>query len=124
MVDAYKDDVGNVTISVINSYVGEVTKVTEAKDDDARTVTVDGMKFETEGFDVDDVVVYTKADGKIKSMYLAEIVENVEITKTVGSSEFVADGETYKFAAQWASKTSDTTDLGVNQGRGQEGEQG
>ena len=103
VVDAYKDDDGNVTISVINSYVGEVTKVTEAKDDDARTVTVNGMKFETEGFDVDDVVVYTKADGKIKSMYLAEIVENVEITKTVGSpvSEFVADGETYKFTANW-----------------------
>lgn len=103
VVDAYKDDDGNVTISVINSYVGEVTKVTEAKDDDARTVTVGGVKFETEGFDVDDVVVYTKADGKIKSMYLAEIVENVEITKTVGSpvSEFVADGETYKFTANW-----------------------
>ena len=103
VVDAYKDDDGNVTISVINSYVGEVTKVTEAKDDDARTVTVGGVKFETEGFDVDDVVVYTKADGKIKSMYLAEIVENVEVTKTVGSpvSEFVADGETYKFTAQW-----------------------
>ncbi len=102
VVDAYKDDDGNVTISVINSYVGEVTKVTEAKDDDARTVTVGGVKFETEGFDVDDVVVYTKADGKIKSMYLAEIVENVEITKTVGSSEFVADGETYKFTDNWA----------------------
>ncbi len=101
VVDAYKDDDGNVTISVINSYVGEVTKVTEAKGDDARTVTVNGMKFETEGFDVDDVVVYTKADGKIKSMYLAEIVENVEITKTVGTSEFVADGETYKFTANW-----------------------
>ena len=102
VVDAYKDDDGNVTISVINSYVGEVTKVTEAKDDDARTVTVGGVKFETEGFDVDDVVVYTKADGKIKSMYLAEIVENVEVTKTVGSSEFVADGETYKFTDNWA----------------------
>ncbi len=101
VVDAYKDDDGNVTISVINPYAGKVTKVTEAKGDDARTVTVDGTKFETEGFDVDDVVVYTKADGKIKSMYLAEIVENVEVTKTVGSpsiSEFVADGETYKFA--------------------------
>ena len=102
VVDAYKDDDGNVTISVINSYVGEVSKVTEAKDDDARTVTVDGTKFETEGFDVDDVVVYTKADGKIKSMYLAEIVENVEVTKTVGDSEFVADGETYKFTDKWA----------------------
>ena len=114
VVDAYKDDEGKVSIFVINPYVGEVSKVTEAKGDDARTVTVGGMKFETEGFDVDDVVVYTKADGKIKSMYLAETVENVEITKTVGSSEFVADGETYKFAAQWASKTSDTTDLVEN----------
>ncbi len=111
VVDAYKDDDGKVTISVINPYVGEVTKVTEAKDNDARTVTVGGMKFETEGFDVDDVVVYTKADGKIKTMYLAETVENVEVTKTVGDSEFVADGETYKFAAQWASKTNTTTDL-------------
>jgi len=99
VVDAYKNDEGAVTISVINPYVNTISKVTEAKDDSARSVTVDGMKFETEGFDVDDVVVYTKADGKIKTMYLAEIVENVEVTKTVGNSEFVADGETYKFAA-------------------------
>ena len=115
VVDAYKDDDGSVSISVINPYVGEVSKVTEAKGDDARTVTVGGLKFETEGFDVDDVVVYTKADGKIKSMYLAEIVENVEITKTVGSSEFVADGETYKFAANWtknpAVDVADNTDV-------------
>ncbi len=110
LVEAYKDDDGKVTITVINPYVGEISRVTPAKDNDERTVTVNGKKFETEGFEEDDVVVYTVADGDIKSMYLAETVSDVEVTRTKSDSEFVASGDTYKYATKWT-KVDTTADL-------------
>ena len=97
VVNAYADDDNNVTLVVINTYVGEVSKVTAAKGDDAAYVTVDGMKYETENFAKDDVVLYTKADGVIQTMALAEKVEGVEVTRVTGTTSFVADGTTYKF---------------------------
>ena len=97
VVNAYADDKNNVTLVVINTYVGEVSKVTAAKGDDKAYVTVDGLKYETENFAKDDVVLYTKADGVIQSMALAEKVEGVEVTRVNGTTSFVADGNTYKF---------------------------
>ena len=97
VVKAYADDKNNVTLVVINTYVGEVSKVTAAKGDEKAYVTVDGMKYETENFAKDDVVLYTKADGAIQSMALAEKVEGVEVTRVNGTTSFVADGNTYKF---------------------------
>ena len=97
VVNAYADDDNNVTLVEINTYVGEVSKVTAAKGDDAAYVTVDGMKYETENFAKDDVVLYTKADGVIQTMALAEKVEGVEVTRVTGTTSFVADGTTYKF---------------------------
>ena len=97
VINAYADDKNNVTLVVINTYVGEVSKVTAAKGDEKAYVTVDGMKYETENFAKDDVVLYTKADGVIQSMALAEKVEGVEVTRVNGTSSFVADGTTYKF---------------------------
>ena len=38
-------------------------------------VTVDGLNYETEGYAKDDVVIYTKANGDIQSMQLAEVIE-------------------------------------------------
>ena len=97
VVNAYADDKNNVTLVVINTYVGEVSKVTAAKGDEKAYVTVDGMKYETENFAKDDVVLYTKADGVIQTMALAEKVEGVEVTRVTGTTSFVADGTTYKF---------------------------
>ncbi|MEJ5966175.1 S-layer homology domain-containing protein [Flavonifractor porci] len=97
VVKAYADDKNNVTLVVINTYVGEVSKVTAAKGDEKAYVTVDGMKYETEAFAKDDVVLYTKADNAIQSMALAEKVEGVEVTRVNGTTSFVADGTTYKF---------------------------
>ena len=59
LVEAFVDSDDNVTLVVINTYVGEISKVTAAKDGDDRYVTVDGKKFETESFEKDDVVLYT-----------------------------------------------------------------
>ncbi len=118
LVEAYKADNGDVSIAVINPYVGEISRVTPAKDNDERTVTVNGKKYETEGFEEDDVVVYTVADGDIKSMYLAETVTDTEVTRTKSDSEFVAGGSTYKYAAKTdkdgktpASVVGDKTDV-------------
>ena len=97
VVNAYADDDNNVTLVVINTYVGEVSKVTAAKGDDAAYVTVDGMKYEAENFAKDDVVLYTNADGVIQTMAMAEKVEGVEVTRVTGTTSFVADGTTYKF---------------------------
>ena len=110
VVNAYADDKNNVTLVVINTYVGEVSKVTAAKGDEKAYVTVDGMKYETENFAKDDVVLYTKADGVIQSMALAEKVEGVEVTRVNGTSSFVADGTTYKFN----SNVKFSSDVNVN----------
>ncbi|MDE5752150.1 MAG: collagen-like protein, partial [Duncaniella sp.] len=61
LVKAYETGEDSVIINVINSYVGEITKVTEAKGSDARNVKVDSFSktFETEAFDEEDIVVYT-----------------------------------------------------------------
>ena len=104
LVEAFVDNDDNVILVVINTYVGEISKVTAAKDGDDRYVTVDGKKFETESFEKDDVVLYTMADGEIQTMTLAEVVEGVEVTKTTGDSSFVADGETYKYSAKMSNK--------------------
>ena len=104
LVEAFVDNDDNVTLVVINTYVGEISKVTAAKDGDDRYVTVDGKKFETESFEKDDVVLYTMADGEIQTMTLAEVVEGVEVTKTTGDSSFVADGETYRYSAKMPNK--------------------
>ena len=111
LVKAYETGEKDVTISVINPYVGEVTKVTAAKDGDPRTVTVGGLKYETEGFAEDDVVVYTKAGKDIQSMYLADTVSDVEVTRTVGNSEFTANGNVYKYASSFSKVGADTVDL-------------
>ena len=97
LVNAYLDDNENVTLVVINTYVGKISKVTPAKDGDAAYVTVDGLNYETEGYAKDDVVIYTKANGDIQSMQLAEVIEGVEVSRVNGTSSFVADGTTYKF---------------------------
>ena len=46
LVEAFVDNDDNVTLVVITTYVGEISKVTAAKDGDDRYVTVDGKKYE------------------------------------------------------------------------------
>lgn len=103
LVEAYKTytdgAVTGVTLAVINTKVGEVEDI-DTNDDDERYVVVDGMKYVTEAFDEDDVVLYTVANKEIQSMALATMVEEVEVTRTTSSS-FVADGTTYKYAENY-----------------------
>ena len=102
LVEAYKntDDNGavtSVTITVINTYTSKVDDIDTNKDDERIVYLADGETFKTEAFEVDDVVLYTKANGDVQSMALATVVEDVEVTRTTGSTSFVADGTTYKY---------------------------
>ncbi len=107
LTEAFVDDDDNVTIVVINTYVGEVSRVMTADDvDDDEDPYIEiaplsgstGGKFETNvSYEEDDVVIYTLADDEIQSVSLAEVVEDQELTSTTGSSKFVAGGTTYKY---------------------------
>ena len=100
----------NVTIIVINTYVGEIDGIDE-NDDDERVVTVDteSVEYKTEEFEEEDIVLYTIAHtddvDKIKSMELAEIVEDVKVSKINRTKNtFIADDETYESGFGFSAK--------------------
>ena len=106
LVEAFVDSDDNVTLVVINTYVGEVSKVVDAdsvKKDEEPYIEIAGLtgnggKFETNAsFDEDDVVLYTVADGDIQTVTMAKKIEDQEVTSKTGDTKFVADGETYKY---------------------------
>ena len=117
----YADNKSITKVVVINEYFGTVSSVTAAKGDDKRSITLNnGKKFETEAFEKGDKVIYTMAGntGKeaIKSVELATLVENVQVTRKTGSSKFIADGTEYEYAAASSAtpfKTSNNV-IGVN----------
>ncbi|MCF2597020.1 S-layer homology domain-containing protein [Pseudoflavonifractor phocaeensis] len=120
LVEAFKHEdkagIVSVDIVVINTYVGEVNKVVAAKGDDEAYVNVSAKnggvsgKYETEAFEKEDIVLYTVADGTIKSLKLAEKVEETEITKVTGTDSFVGDGVTYKYNKLAAKLTKSDVD--------------
>ena len=102
LVEAFVDSDDNVTLVVINTYVGEVSKVVDADSEEPYIeiagLTGNGGKFETNAsFDEDDVVLYTVADGDIQTVTMAKKIEDQEVTSKTGDTKFVADGETYKY---------------------------
>ena len=67
-------------VIVVEDRFGTVSRVNEASGDNKRSVTVAGMKFETESFEKGDVVIYTVADKAIQTMELAEVVESTSVS--------------------------------------------
>ena len=106
-----------VTFSVVNTYIGEVKKVTDAKDGDKRFVTLtNGKTFETEDFAKKDIVLYTDskkvttspATEGIQSMALAEVVTGKLTKYTTGSSTVLTiGGVDYKVSAQGSTSITD-----------------
>ena len=106
-----------VTFSVVNTYIGEVKKVTDAKDGDKRFVTLtNGKTFETEDFAKKDIVLYTDskkvttspATEGIQSMALAEVVTGKLTKYTTGSSTVLTIGGTdYKVSAKGSTSITD-----------------
>lgn len=100
VVEVYYDaqTPANNKIAVITSFVGEIDNVTK-NSDDKRVVVISGMKFVTEKFEEEDVVVYTKdadaaSDDRIQSVALAEKATGT-IEKKVGTSDYYIDGTKY-----------------------------
>ena len=95
------DETIGAHIIQINTYVGKVEDIDE-NDDDERYIVVDGLKYVTEEFEEDDIVLYTKTvDGKedeIQSVALAE-KQTGTVTK-FSASKFTIDGESYSASAQ------------------------
>ena len=91
-------DEKTVDIVVTKTYVAEVKRVTPAKGETDRYVTVTGNKtFTTEDFAKDDVVLYTMADGVIKSMEKAETVTGTLERKVASSKTYTIDGTAYNW---------------------------
>ena len=110
LTEAFVDDDKNVTLVQINTYVGTVSNVVTAddvKDDEKPYIEISGLtgnggKFETaEAYAEDDVVLYTydKSEKEVKSVALAEKVEDLELTSKTGTTKFVAGGTTYEYNA-------------------------
>ena len=101
-----------VTTNLINTYIGEVKKVTEAKDGVDRFVTLtNGLTFTTEDFAVKDTVLYTysskqvgtpAADAGIQEMAIAEVVSG-KLEKVSSNGTLTVDGTDYVVAAKGAS---------------------
>ena len=108
LVEVYKDGEHTYKVVAIQTYVSEVTKVTPAKGNDPATVTVDGMKYETTAYEVEDIVLYTVADGEIQSMSRPDMVSGkvTSVTTKDGKTSFVVNGTTYKWNAN--ADTSET----------------
>ena len=105
MTDASTGEVTGVVITVIDTFAGKVTGTGKNSDGD-RTVKVDGLEYKTEAFAKDDIVLYTKADGKIKSMSLATLATSGEVTRMITTKDkesITIGGTEYKQGANFTS---------------------
>ena len=98
------NDAKTVTTSTVNTYVGEVKKVTEAKDGVARFVTLtNGKTFTTDNFAVKDIVLYTVgSDAAVLSMDKAEVVSGklTKIAATGSANTYTVNGTAYAVSAK------------------------
>lgn len=109
--EVFMNDNDEISIVLVHTYADTVKSTTAAKNGDKAYVTLNGgLKYETEEFAKDDIVLYSKVGTEVKSMALAEVVKGVKVTQTSGSS-FVADGTTYKYNADIASSSKDNVKL-------------
>ena len=119
-VDDFNGDGTNeARIVVINTYIGSISKFTKATDSADAYITIKNegdpspatsWKFETDAFtkdDEDSYVLYTVADGKIKSVTVPTTVEG-SVSK-YGTSDITVNGTVYKLSA--ANKLESTNDF-------------
>ena len=125
VVEVFETADDEYTVTVTNTFVGEVSDWNEADEDKDVEESIDisaltqpadvagasgtlNANFETVAFDesdVDDetVVLFTAAwdddnsEYVIKSASVAEKVEDLELTSTTGTTKFVAGGTTYEY---------------------------
>ena len=89
------------TIVAIEEKVGTISKVTPAKGSDPATVNVSGVTsaYETTGYEVDDVVVYTlDNNNKIATLRAADAVVGTLTSYNTTKNTLVVGGTTYDIA--------------------------
>ena len=121
LTEVYRDKDANLTIVMINTYIGKIDKVEAATAVAKETVTVSGKgsgtatslpgaqtfpatTFAAAGFAKDDVVLYTAARTDNSNVYVIQSVKAAEkatlnVTRH-SATDFVADGITYKYSAK------------------------
>ena len=124
-IEAFRDSSTNdVTIVAINYYPAEVNRVVAATASKDAYITLNAFsgpatgsdEFETEGFDNDQIVYYTYADGDIQSVEAAESVEGTLNRRVAGKKIALVDGNEYDFANQYAVMTSAGNDGAMTTG--------
>ena len=120
LIEAFLNEANNhVDVCVISVYGGKVASVKGATTKKDAYVTIDAAKtlekrpdrinsnvsnreYETEDFDVDDVVAYTYSDSaqEIKSMYLLT-AESGALESKVMTKSLKLNGTTYKYAKEY-----------------------
>ena len=117
LTEVFVNDITNdVTVTMTNTYAGEVTSVRAATSTKDANITVTplnttrGGNFETEDFKVDDIVYYTYSnkagDVGVQSVVKAEQITG-ELTGYTAGKSVVVDGTTYKFNAAAVISTSE-----------------
>lgn len=103
--------VPTVTVCIVNTYVAEITKV----EDGTITLDDDDMEFDIEGYDEEDVVLFTKSNTDCTAtsgwtveaiMGLAERVEGEATTIRV-DDRVVVDDTTYKYSNKFNDANGD-----------------
>ena len=103
----YDSDAGTIDIAKITTYVGQVSSVKAATSTADRSIVIAnksktapaGFKnsFETEGFESDDIVLFTYANGEIQSVVKAESVDG-ELTGRTATKSATVGGTLYKYS--------------------------
>lgn len=108
---------GTITVCIVDSFVAEINKV----DDGTITIDDDSLEFDVEGYDEEDIILYTKSydagtkDWTVESVIgLAERVEG-EASKIKANDSVTIDGTTYKYSKTFADDklTTDSVDQNV-----------
>ena len=110
-IEAFRNaNTNEVTIVCINYYPAEVNRVVDATASKDAYITLNDFggpalgsdEFETEGFDNDQIVYYTYADGDIQSVEAAEFVEGTLTRKVAGKKITLGENDAIDFSNQYA----------------------
>ena len=118
----YDDNAGTATVVTVNTYLAQVSADYDKDDKELELDSVDGTTAPTlsgknawtlssddfsglEGYAEDDYVLLTVANGKIKSIQAAEVI-NATVTAYTQGKSVTADGTKYEYNAQYTNVTS------------------
>ncbi len=128
LVEAFLDeDTNDVTIVAINTYVAEVNRVVAATSSKDAYITLSATsaapmptqwqandEFETEGFDNDQIVLFTysNSEEKIESVVAAESVEGA-LNRKVATKSLTLGDTAYDYSEMYGVDGGETTGLNV-----------